>query len=265
MSGGDSNPFHAAFENDGADSDALLNPSPYQLGSIYGEDTMSLLDNEFSHQENDVEQGVGIGPPPVPASRSRNRDAPVTHERERTKTKQNGHWCCNLILCYSECREYSRTLSQLNGSQGSSLVRQGMYLHWISMVAYLLNFIVFSTLWAGKPATSGVNRNELASFMSWIWAAVYLVVGSYFSWYGWVKPMFQNINSDTGEQTLWFKISFFLFFFLSVYLFAGIPGTGSAGLIAVLEIRNWVPGFQATTVLCAIFTTLQGITVCWSL
>jgi len=118
-----------------------------------------------------------------------------------------------------------------------------------------------SSLFLGGGPDSGIGKDSIPSFWGFLMSIVYLFVVSFGQYFGWVSPFFYNTKAGYEASWTWFNLFFTLSFGLSIFLFLGLPATGSVGIIALLQIRNWKPSFVVTTVLSIIFTVLQGLNV----
>ncbi|GBG33386.1 Secretory carrier-associated membrane protein [Hondaea fermentalgiana] len=264
------NPFAAAFasESDPFEDAAhnAFNFSPYQLGSVYGEDTISLL--AYDDPEDQKPQRPRRSSDLYSDSDQTAYGAkglPAREWKEEKKTSSSS--ACSflgLVLCIAEWRVFSE-LDRALLQKEANLVRQAFYVHWIHMLGLVTNCVVCGALVLGEAPSAGNGRESIPSFTAWMWSIGYLVVGSYAGWYSWTRQLYVNFKTESSAAWSWFDACFALHTAFTCVLIAGIPGSGSAGIISIIMLRNWLPRFTFALVASSVAIAFQGIVLVWSL
>mmetsp|Transcript_19943 Transcript_19943/g.39156 ORF Transcript_19943/g.39156 Transcript_19943/m.39156 type:complete len:347 (-) Transcript_19943:104-1144(-) len=277
------NPYAAAFASDATaveNAPNIFNFSPYHLSSVYGEDTIGLLDDEYSHDTPSPRVSIGSSQDapdpfspypsmPYPPRQSRSR-ASQDYKTDTQSSAPGSHsffslnGCLSLILCVAEWRMF-RTLHKNLLQKEASLVRQAFYIHWLHVLSLLINCILLGILVLGPAPTSGNSRESIPAFSAWMWSIGYLVVSSYVGWFLWTRQLYINLKYEAEAAWTRFDIFFLIHVLFTTVLLVGIPGSGFIGLISVLLIRNWVPRFTFALVTASICIAFQGIVLLWSL
>ncbi len=195
----ETNPFSAAFENS-SDESFVINPSPYQLGSIYGEDSLSLLENEYTTSDPGPSNSKNQSSPKAQGGPLYRGEPDIVIGKTEAQAKQGLlSYLCGAILCVSEHRVFQKLgvagKSNLKGTD-LWLAKQAFIIHWIDITALVLNVVVFSSFILGSAPEAGLNRDQIASFGSWAWSLCFLILGSYGSWYVWLKPLAEGLEPD---------------------------------------------------------------------